>query len=111
MPSAVLGTDGSSACMGSLYRFSRSLNSVSPTRVLPSFPEKALRPSSAVRASRLPVRKPIRSATACGSRIDRVDTGLDRLRLLRANGLAHRFVDDALRVELRQIEMVAGEIA
>ena len=57
------------------------------------------------------VRKPSRSATACGSRITGINAGLDRLGLLRANGLADRLFDDVLGVELRRVEVIAGEVA
>ena len=61
---------------------------------------------------RLPVRKPTRSATACGSRMTGIDAGLDRLRL-RASARPCRTACSAmlLRVQPREVEVIAGVIA
>ena len=58
----------------------RSLNSLLAERVLPSFAENALRPSSAVRASKLSVRKPDQVGDRLRLEDDRIDARLDRLR-------------------------------
>ena len=76
----------------------------SPILVPPPLAEKALRPSSAVRAFSEKARSPMRSETARGSSTTGYVPGLERLRVARAN----RFFD---RTSVDRLEVDVGPIA
>ena len=110
MPSSVAGVAGNSGCCGSLYRLIRSLNIASPRRVLPSFAENALRPSSAVRASKAASEESDQVRDRLRFKNHRIVAGFDRLRLSRSDRLADGLFGDLLRIETRRIEVIAGEV-
>ena len=71
--------------------------------------ENGLRPSSALRASKLKAKNPSRSATACGSRIAGYTPG-SSTRGLRASS-ALRIASPATRgVEFRNVEVIAKKV-